>query len=338
MSREKATLLIVDDEPAIRKMVRQKFAAEGYLCLEATDKKQALDIINGDKISLVILNSNMPDNSSTDLLQEITTFYPDIAIIVAGESDDKNSVIQYLKQGVYDYITKPFNLEELSITVQRALENRRLIMENYEFRRTLGNESSNQAGKLQTQSFSAIATLVNMLEAKDKFTRNHSQRVSEIALAIARELGLPQETIDKIQLASLVHDLGNIGVKELILNKPSSLNADELSQARKHPELGEQILESIAHDEEILQMVRGHHERFDGSGYPDGLKGNDIPLGARIIAIAEAYEAMTYERPYRPRLSKKEALDELERCKNTQFDPEIVDTFLISRWWQRLKT
>jgi putative two-component system response regulator len=338
MTLGKASILVVDGEPAIRKQVTKRLSDDGYFCLEAGNTKQALETLYIENISLVILSANTPDKPGIELLPEIITFYPEVAVIMATDGDDKNTAIQSLKQGAYDYITKPFNVEEVSITIQRAFENRKLIIENTTFRRALESDFDKQARVTQSQSFTAISALVNALEAKNDFTRGHSQKVSEIAVTIAKEMGLYQEDIDKVQFASLVHDVGNIGVKDFIFNKPSSLNQDETNQARKHTEIGEKILKSIAEDEEIVQMVRGHHERFDGSGYPDGLKGRNIPLGARIIAIADAYEAMTSERPYRQALSTKEALKELERCKKTQFDPDIVDTFLVSRWWQRLRT
>jgi putative two-component system response regulator len=155
--------------------------------------------------------------------------------------------------------------------------------------------------------------------------------VSDIAVILAKEMGLPPEIIDTLRVAGLVHDIGKIGVRELVLSKPTHLTEEELQHVQKHPDIGEHILIPIAGNEELLKMVRGHHEHYDGTGYPDGLKGSRIPLGARILAVTDAYDAMTSARPYREMLSEKEAFAELERYRGSQFDPVIVDAFFHSK-------
>ena len=331
MMAKQESILIVDDEASIRKLLYQKLSGEGYQCQEASNDEQALAKLKSDLISLVVLDIKMPGKKSgIELLPEIKAVYPDTAVVMATSATDINTAIQCMKQGAYDYITKPFNLDDVALSLDRALEKRRLELENREYRRHLEDKVAEQATKIRALSLSAIMALANALEAKDKYTSGHSQRVADIATNIAREMGLPQEAIDRVRLAGLVHDIGKIGVRELILNKPSRLTEEELQHTQRHPEIGEHILIPIAGDKELLRLVRGHHEHYDGTGYPDGLKGSQIPLGARILAVADAYEAMTSERPYRETLCEREALAELERCRGTQFDPEVVDAFFHS--------
>jgi len=211
-----------------------------------------------------------------------------------------------------------------------------------------------QAKKIRASSLNSITSLVYALEAKDKYTSGHSQRVTEMATAIARELGMPQDEVEKIRLAGLVHDIGKIGVRESVLNKADKLTDEDYRHVKSHCELGERILKPIVEDEEILKMVRHHHERYDGNGYPDGLSAQQIPKGARILAVADAYtdmsgertgeeklsrgarilavadayDAMTSDRPYREAMTSEDACTELETCKGKQFDPAVVDAFL----------
>jgi len=330
MSIEPETILIVDDEATIRRLLRQKLSGEGFQCQEASNAEQALEKLRKNAFGLMILDNKMPGKSGMELLPELRTAYPETAVIMATATTDIGIAIECMKRGAYDYIPKPFNLEEVVLSVNRALEKRRLVLENNEYRHHLEDKVTEQTRKIRALSLSAITALVNALEAKDKYTSGHSLRVAGIAVVIAREMGLSLEIIDKVQLAGLVHDVGKIGVRELILNKPSSLTAEELQHLQRHPEIGEHILVPIAGDEDLLKLVRSHHEHYDGTGYPDGLKGSQIPLGARIMAISDAYEAMTSERPYRTALSDGEARAELESGKGTQFDPDIVDTFLVN--------
>ena len=324
-------ILIVDDEEAIRRLLHQKLSSEGYQCHEAGSAEQALDRLRNNAIDLVILDIKMPGKSGIEVLPEIKASYPDTAVVMATATIDTNIAIHCMKQGAYDYITKPFELDEVILSVDRALEKRRLELENKEYRHHLEDRVAEQAKKIRASFLSAITALAHALEAKDEYTGGHSQRVADISVAIAEEMRLPQESIERIKLAGLVHDIGKIGVRESVLNKPGSLTDEEVQHIQKHTETGEHILAPIADDEEILSWVRSHHERYDGSGYPNCLKADQIPLCARILAVSDAYEAMTSERPYREAMSDKTACIEMERGKETQFDPRVVDAFLRSK-------
>jgi putative two-component system response regulator len=328
MTAKKGVILLVDDEEMIRQLLTHKLAPEGYRCEPAANAEQALKKLAKDAIELVVLDIRMPGKSGVQLLPEIKAKYPDTAVIMATAVDDTNTAIDCMRKGAYDYITKPFNLEEVSFAVARALERRRLRLENRDYQQHLEQKVEEQAQKIRASFFNAITALAYALEAKDVYTSGHSQRVTEISVAIAKHLGLPSETIEKIRLAGLVHDIGKIGVREAVLNKPGSLSDEEFEHVRLHSVTGERILKPIVDDGEVLKAVRHHHERYDGTGYPDGLKGEQIPQLARIIAVADTFDAMTSERPYRKALTKDVACAEVERCRGTQFDPEAADAFL----------
>ncbi|MFC2071835.1 HD domain-containing phosphohydrolase [Chloroflexota bacterium] len=327
----KPCILIVDDEKGIRRFLVQKLSGEGYQCQEAGSALQAVDKLKNNDVGLVILDIMMPGKSGIELLPEIKASYPDTAVVMATANVDINIAIQCMKQGAYDYITKPFNFDEVFISVGRALEKRRLELENREYKHHLEDKVAEQAERIRAAFLSAITALAYALEAKDKYTSGHSQRVADIAVAVAKEMRLPQKIIDRVKLAGLLHDIGKIGVRESVLSKSGGLTDKEFQHIQKHPEIGEHILAPIADDEEILRLVRGHHERYDGSGYPDQLKDTQILLAARILAVSDAYEAMTSERPYRKAMGDKAASAEIERGRGTQFDPEVADAFLRNK-------
>ena len=331
MTGKREGILIVDDEELVRKLLHQKLSGEGYQCQEASSAAQALDELKSNPVELVILDIKMPGKSGMELLPELRVRYPDTAVIMATAIADTGTAIRCMRGGAYDYITKPFNLDEVVLSAGRALEKRRLELENRDYQQHLEQRVEEQARKIRASFINAITALAYALEAKDIYTSGHSQRVTEISVAIARELGMPQDSIDKIRLAGLVHDIGKIGVRESVLNKPSRLTDEESEHIKSHCQAGEHILTPIVEDEEILKAVRHHHERYDGMGYPDGLRGEQIPLGARILAVADAFDAMTSERPYRPAMSDQAACAEIERCKGTQFAAEVADAFLRSR-------
>jgi putative nucleotidyltransferase with HDIG domain len=328
MTNTQERILIVDDEEAIRKVLQQKLSDEGYCCEEAGSAEQVLDKLRNNTVALVILDIRMPGKSGVELLPEIKANYPDLAVIMATAITDTNVAIQCMKQGAYDYLTKPFSLDEVTLSVTRALEERRLVIENRDYQQHLEQKVEAQAKRIRVSFLGAITALAYALEAKDEYTSGHSQRVAEVSVATARELGLPWDSIEKIRLAGLIHDIGKIGMRESILNKPSGLTEEESQHIKYHPEIGEHILNPIVDDKEILMIVRHHHERCDGTGYPDRLSGEQIPLGARILAVADSYDAMTSERPYRKAMSVETACAEVERGKGTQFDPSVADAFL----------
>jgi putative two-component system response regulator len=338
-------ILVVDDEVRVREIISRKLTDNGHNCLMAANGNSALKAMKADQVDLVLLDIIMPGKSGTEVLQEIKAKYPNTAVIMVTAVADVQSAIGLMRAGAYDYIIKPIDLNVLLLSINRALEKRNLLLENKEYQDHLEQKIQEQTDKVRQSFLNSTTSLVNALEAKDKYTHGHSQRVTKIAVAIAKELTVPRHMVEKIELAGLLHDVGKIGVSEAILNKPGKLSFDEFELVKSHPEIGERILTPIVEDKEILEMVRHHHERFDGKGYPDGLSGEQITQAASIMAVAEAYasilspgalslavadayDAMTSDRPYRPAMSPEAACAELNNGKGKQFDPTIVEIFL----------
>src|SRR4030043_1185517 len=344
-NKNKAKVLIVDDEIRVREILTRKLSDNGYQCLTAPDGNSALKLLKAEPFELVLLDIMMPGKSGSEVLHEIKLTYPDTAVIMITAVADVQTAISLMRMGAHDYIIKPIELNVLSLSLDRALEKRELIIENRDFPLHLEKRVEDQTKKIRQSFLNSTPSLAYALEAKDKYTHGHSERVTEIAVAVAREMAAPKHMIEKVKLAGLLHDVGKIGISELILNKPGKLTADEFELVKAHCEVGERILSPIIEDKEILEMVRHHHERYDGRGYPDGLSGKQMTQGASIIAVAEAYtnilsqgamalavadayDAMTSDRPYRPAMPPEAARSELVKGKGKQFAPIIVDIFM----------
>jgi putative two-component system response regulator len=327
MPSQQETLLIVDDEAAIRRLLRQKLSREGYQCKEADNAEQILNTLATNSIALVILDIKMPGKSGTELLPEIKSSYPDTAVIMATAVNDINVAIQCLKQGADDYLCKPFNLEEVSLAVQRALEKRHLQLEIREYQQYLEEKVEEQMIEMRKLFLSAIEALVSALEAKDKYTGGHSRRVTEIALALGNELGLSKQDMEDLRWGSLLHDIGKIAIDQAIQNKPDKLTDEEYEHIMTHAHAGADIVRPIV-NEKIVEMIEHHHDHYDGNGLHQVIAGSDIPLGARILAVADAFDAMISDRPYRSAMSITDIVEEIKRCAGTQFDPIVVAAFL----------
>jgi putative two-component system response regulator len=327
MPDQQETLLIVDDEIAIRNLLRQKLSREGYQCEEADGAEQTMNTLTTSPIALVILDIKMPGKSGIELLPEIKSGYHDTAVIMATAVTDVNVAIQCLKQGADDYICKPFNLEEVSLSVQRALEKRRLKLEIREYQQFLEERVEEQTGEIRKIFLGAIEALVTALEAKDKYTGGHSRRVTEIALALGNELALSAKDMEDLRWASLLHDIGKIAVDQIIQNKPARLTTEEYEHIMTHAHIGAEIVRPVVNGK-ISEMIEHHHDHYDGSGLHQFIAGNDIPLGARIIAVADAFDAIISDRPYRSAMPIVEAIEEIKSGAGTQFDPAVVNAFL----------
>ena len=321
------TLLLVDDEDAVRRVLYLKLSREGYTCQEANNAEQAVHVLDTIPIALAILDIKMPGKSGMELLPEIKQGYPDTALIMVTAVNDIDVAIQCLKQGADDYICKPFNLEEVSLAVQRALEKRRLQLELREYQQFLEEKVEEQMVEMRRLFLGAIEALVSALEAKDKYTGGHSRRVTEVALAVGKELGLSAQEMEDLRWGSLLHDVGKIAIHEVIQNKPGRLTPEEYEHIMTHPQIGGRIVRPVVNGR-ITEIIEHHHDHYDSSGLHQVVASRDIPLGARVIAVADAFDAMTSDRPYRAAMSLAEAVAEIKRCADSQFDPVIVAAFL----------
>jgi putative two-component system response regulator len=319
------TVLVVDDEQLVREMISRRLEKLGFKCMMTGDGHSTLKLLSKNNISLVLLDISMPGISGLDVLASIKEEHPDTMVIMITAVVDINTVIKAMTSGAYDYLIKPIETEILNISVIRAIEYRNLILENKEYQRNLEQKVAEQTEEIQKTFINTVTSLANALEAKDEYTRGHSERVTDIAIKIARELSIDENSIEKIRLAGLLHDIGKIGVREHILNKPGKLTKEEFEQVKAHSNIGEHILRPVIKDEDILDMVIHHHERCDGKGYPDGLVDSQISLHASIMAVADAYDAMTSDRSYRKALNIKEARAEFKCFAGIQFRPMVVD-------------
>lgn len=320
------TVLIVDDEAGIRHLLRRQLSPEGYRCEEADGYEQAMGILSDTTIALVFLDVRMPGRSGTELLPEIKSVYPDTAVIMATAVTDIGVAVECLKQGADDYICKPFNMEEVSLGARRALEKRRLHLMIREYQEHLEEKVEEQTREIRRLFLGAIEALVFALEAKDKYTAGHSRRVTEIALALGDELGLPADEAEDLRWGSLLHDVGKIAVDQMIQNKPGALTEEEYEHIMIHPHVGTSIVGPVV-NERVVEIIEHHHDHYNGNGLNQVTAGSDIPLAARILAVADAFDAMTSDRPYRSAMSVEQALEEIRRCMGKQFDPEVAWAF-----------
>jgi putative nucleotidyltransferase with HDIG domain len=320
-------ILIVDDEVSIRKLLRRKLVSQGYQCEEAGNAVEAVEKMRADAAELILLDMKMPGKSGMDLLPEIKASYPATAVIMATAVTETSLAIQCMKQGADDYINKPFNLEEVALSVDKTLEKRKLELQIKEYQEHLQQKVDEQTVEIRKLFLGAIEALVFALEAKDKYTAGHSRRVTEIALAVGRELNLSEDDMENLRWGSLLHDVGKIAVDQFVQNKPGKLTPAEYEHIMIHAQVGAGIVKPVVNDR-VVEMVAHHHDRYNGTGLHQVVAREDIPLGARILAVADAFDAMTSDRPYRPSMPVAEAREEVRRCIGTQFDPVVANAFL----------
>ncbi len=321
--------LVVDDEAIVRRSVVRMLEAQGFTCLEAASGREGLDVLasNGE-LPLIISDLRMPELDGLAFLGEVRRQYPDTAVVMLSGMAETSVAVECLHLGAADFLVKPVSVSEMHARVARALEKRSLVMQNRYYQAHLERRVQEQAQRIRELFLEGVQMLARALEAKDAYLRGHSVRVSRYAVETGRLLGLEDQELEQIRIGGELHDIGKIGTRESVLQKPGSLTDDERHQISEHPVLGERMLAPLARESPaVLRIVRSHHERLDGSGFPDGLSGDDIPLEARIVAVADAFDAMTSERPYRDSKAPGEALRELERVAGSQLDPDAVDAF-----------
>src|SRR5499433_995874 len=325
-------VLIVDDDRQVRDVLHQIFLGAGYKCLLANDGQEGVDVfraaIRDARSPLTVTDLKMPIMGGIDLLQQVRSADGDAAVIVLTGAADVKTAIDSLKLGAYDFIMKPVNVEELLIAADRAFERRQLLIERRAYQAMLERRVEEATQHLKAAYQELEATYGTTLDTRDIGTESHSRRVHGYALATAKEYGVAHEVLRDLAHGVLLHDIGKIGIPDAILLKPGPLTPEEWKVMRTHPEIGKRLIERIPFLRDAVPIVYAHHEKWDGSGYPRGLHGEDIPLGARIFAVVDAFDAMTFDRPYSKAITFDAAKSEIKRCAGTHFDPGVVEAFL----------
>jgi putative nucleotidyltransferase with HDIG domain len=328
-------ILVVDDEEPIREIVASMLGTAGYACKQAASGMEALAVLtSGEEFELMLSDLMMADLDGIGLLERTKERYPDMPVVMVTAVHDISVALAAIRNGAYDYLLKPFEREQLLNTVSRALENRRLKVENRTYQTNLESLVKARTDLLQAtvreleRSYDiTLEVLGEALDYKDRETEGHSKRVTAFTIAIAKNMGIPREQIEAIARGAFLHDIGKMAIPDSILNKPGKLTADEVVVMREHCYLGYKLVQKIPVLKEAAAIVYSHQERFDGTGYPRGLKGEDIPLGARIFSVADTLDAITSDRPYRPKQTIEAARAEIQRCSGSQFDPDVVTIF-----------
>jgi response regulator RpfG family c-di-GMP phosphodiesterase len=328
-------ILVVDDDAVVRDVITVLLTEEGYAVTAVNGADAALDALRDGAFPLVISDVRMPGHDGFWLLDRVREAYPETAVIMLTAFGDTEAAVECLRNGAADYLLKPPKVTELIRAIERALGRRTLELARQLYQEGLENRVREKTGELsralldlENTYSQTLWTLVAALDAREHETSDHSQRVVRYTLAVARRLGIPEAEWADIGRGALLHDIGKLGVPDAILLKPGKLTPDEWVEMKKHPQTGFNILRTVDFLAGPAEMVLCHQERHDGGGYPRGLAGDAIPLPARIFAIADTYDAMTSDRPYRRRLGVEVARAEIARCAGSQFDPRCADAFL----------
>jgi putative nucleotidyltransferase with HDIG domain len=329
-------ILVVDDEESIREIVSSMLNSANYQCRQASSGKEALARLDsGEEFDLMLTDLMMPEMDGSGLLERAKERYPDMPVVMVTAVHDIKVALDAIRDGAYDYLTKPFEREQLLATVRRALENRRLKMENRQYQVNLEALVAKRTEQLRSaitdlqRSYDiTLQVLGEALDYKDRETEGHSKRVTAYTIAIARQMGVPKDQIEVIARGAFLHDIGKMAIPDSILNKPGKLTPDEISTMREHCYLGYKLVQKIPVLKEAAEIVYSHQERYDGTGYPRRLKGEEIPLGSRIFAVADTLDAIMSDRPYRPAQSFDAAREEILAWSGRQFDPDVVKAFM----------
>lgn len=330
-----AKVLIVDDATDVVEVVEHLLSRRGHHVVGLSDSRQAIDVFRSFRPDVCVLDFAMPHVSGADLLDPMKAIDPLVEVVFLTAQDDAALAIDLMKRGAIDFLLKPIDLDAVSRAVSRALDHRRLLIENETYRvqlETLVAEKTqalNEALRnLATVHSATLDALSTALDFRDHGTGGHSQRVSVLTTAIARVLGIGGSALVQIEHGALLHDIGKLKIPDRIMCKPSRLTSEEWRVMARHAEYGFEFLSRIGFLKGAAEIVLSHHEKFDGGGYPRGLTGHAIPFGARVFAIVDAVDAMICARPYRAAVSFEEAAAEVRRCSGSHFDPDLVELAL----------
>ena len=323
-------LLVVDDEEGIRAALGRFFRGRGYDVTTTDSATSALDLLSSQRFAIALCDVRMPGMTGVELVPKAHEADPDLAIVMLSAVNDAPTATDALTHGALDYLMKPIELVDLEHAVERALHKRDLLMQQRAVERMIREEVDQRTVEVEREksalralTVSVAETLIHAMEAKDIYLLGHSQRVAEFASTIATQLELSEDTIEQIRIAGRLHDVGKIGIRESVLNKPGSLTPDEFEHIKDHVRIGIEILAPLSHLGDSLRYVHDHHEHWDGSGYPQGLKGTDISVGGRVLAAADAFDALTSKRAYRDPMTPEETIEFLGKHVGKLLDPHV---------------
>lgn len=328
-------VLIVDDEEPIRNALKKFLTQQGYEVSLAGTAAEALAVAKRQRLTAVLLDMRLPDLSGMDLLPDLLEVDADLAILMLTAVNDATTASLCIQRGATDYLTKPLDLDDLDSALRHALRRRGTRIEEQSLQHWLKEEVAvrsaelrRERAKLEQVTTATLEALVNALEAKDEYLRGHSARVADLAALVAAEMGLDDEQVEQLRRAGRLHDIGKIGISEQVLQKHGPLTPEEFTHVKEHVTIGSQILSPLTHLGDIIAFVRHHHEHWDGGGYPDGLKGEQIPLGARILGVVEIYDALTTARPYQERMEPDAAVARMKALSARVIDPTAYDALV----------
>jgi putative two-component system response regulator len=324
-------VLVIDDEEPIRVALTRLLRSRGYDVTAVTSGADALAALERDRCALALCDLRMPGMSGIELLPQLLALDPDLAVVMLSAVNDAHTATEALTGGASDYLVKPVEPDNLQQAVERALHGRTLRIEQRRFEHLIRDEVAARTSELEREKAALRALtvdvaemLITAMEVKDVYLRGHSQRVAELAASMAAALNLDEDTLEHVRLAGRLHDVGKIGIRESVLNKPDALTPEEMEHVRDHVRIGLEILAPLRHLGLALEFIQDHHERFDGTGYPRRLAGPAISIGGRILAAADAFDAVTSRRAYRASLGAGEALEMLGKSAGAQLDPDVV--------------
>lgn len=339
-------LLVVDDEVACRNVMKTMLGELGTSCKTAASAAEALTVLRNESMDAIIADLNMPGVSGLGLLAEVRKLYPQLVFLMATGADDVRLGIEAMRNGADDYLIKPLQIDTIMASLERAFHKKYLEREVENYRQNLERMVNDRTLRLQdalSQVEQTYADTVDALGAaidlRDEQTAGHSRRVCLYSIKLLKAMNGSLQQLKSLSIGAILHDIGKLGISDAILLKPGALTIDERRIMRCHVQIGYDLIKRIPFLADAAQIILMHHERWDGSGYPQGLKGRDVPLGARIFAVADSVDAITSDRPYRSALSSDHARHEIERQAGTQFDPDVVRVFLSypNEIWQAIR-
>lgn len=330
-----ARILVVDDEASIRDLFSEWLSVAGHTCVSAANAAEALTLAEGAPTDVALLDLRMPGESGVWLARRLRELQGDVAIILATGAQSFDAAVEGMRLGVLDYLLKPFSRQELVEAVDRAVrwreQSARQRQEHERLQQEIESRSvalSDAFAKVREATAGALEALLVTLNTRNPDAFEHTRRVAEMTVILADAMGISEPQLSHLERAALLHDIGKVAMPDSLIHKPAALSEDEVSIIRTHPQIGHDILAAVPFLRPAAEIVLASHEWYNGGGYPHGLAGDRIPLGARIVAVADAYDALTRSRVYRDPVSAEAASAELVRCAGRQFDPDVVQTWL----------